>query len=369
MTVSLYAWVVGYATFLVVVLLVLPRVLAYFFSETPPDMQYVTGVYAGFGFLTFALASFFLIAIFHVGWVGHGLYFQTLTFTQGFVHICLPIITALFVYSFFFGLPFTRQFQSIDPTAIGSDGYSILFDIVAENDMSALQEMVKKGADVNTLGFANETPILRAALANNWEVVLFLLENGAHIDAYGTTGFTLPNLVQLSRMTEQDPEYAALQRVQEKIDAANITHWRDYPPTTVEAMIEDGTWPPPKTDSETDSGIEYLYAILPVGHQVSGDEIAKVLSALETARLKHNEDSPQYRHAKPITDYALQIIYNTEHSDAPVVIQGIPQDQANTDAWKTDRIYILDGGGNDYFDAQYDRNSKEIISFFVNGES
>ena len=113
---------------------------------------------------------------------------------------------------------------------------------------------------------------------------------------------------------------------------------------------------------------KYFYAVLPADHSAPTNEIEDIFNALEMARETHNQNNPEQRQAKSLDQYAFQLIYDSEHTDSPVTIQAAPPEVTkNNDTWHVSHFQI-DGGGNSYFSAQYNRETREIERFYVHRE-
>lgn len=143
---------------------------------------------------------------------------------------------------------FLQATNQVDPEA-EYNGLPVIFKEIQEGDIATVEALLDAGVDVDTPGFSNQTPLLKAARNNQWEIAELLIERGADIRATGNNGRHLP-LYAYDIDLEANTEYAqnamgkALVRVREAIDEAGIEHWKDYSVPEVKEMLARDAWPP-----------------------------------------------------------------------------------------------------------------------------
>ncbi|TKB50978.1 ankyrin repeat domain-containing protein [Ferrimonas sediminicola] len=73
---------------------------------------------------------------------------------------------------------------------------NVIFDALSPNKIEHLKALVSAGAEVNVRDGVNQTPLIVAANLNQYEVVLFLLENGANPDLTDNFGNKLSSVLE-----------------------------------------------------------------------------------------------------------------------------------------------------------------------------
>lgn len=147
----------------------------------------------------------------------------------------LALLTALFFLH-------SRE-NSIDINAKGPDGLPIIFWLVKQRNVKAIQQYIEAGGDIEAKGFAQSTPIITAGTTDSWIVAKFLAEQGANLRAVDTFGFNLPALAKESTVGTATEQYAALQKLKGRLEEEGLMQ-RIYTPKEVETMLENKEWPP-----------------------------------------------------------------------------------------------------------------------------
>ena len=70
-----------------------------------------------------------------------------------------------------------------------------LFDAIEESDLSKVKLILKAGADIEERGFGEMTPLLKAAITRQWNICLFLIEQGADPTVTDFRGMSMPYLL------------------------------------------------------------------------------------------------------------------------------------------------------------------------------
>lgn len=132
-----------------------------------------------------------------------------------------------------------------NPNAVGTDGYPIIFQVIASRDLNSVKRLVDAGADIEARGFTNATPVLMAAISRSWHICRFFLEHGADPTAVTTSGFTLPYLAANTTVAPESKPGRDLAAVR----AIITTRGLDYlalPPREVKKLVSAKRWPPPR---------------------------------------------------------------------------------------------------------------------------
>ncbi|KHS69272.1 ankyrin [Pectobacterium brasiliense] len=96
-----------------------------------------------------------------------------------------------------------------DPNAIGRRGQPAIFSAINEQRWADIKLLVEKGADLNLEDQNKRNSALYAAYVNEYEIVYWLIEQGASFDTYSSTGSSLAWRVHdsLSIMSPKSPHY------------------------------------------------------------------------------------------------------------------------------------------------------------------
>lgn len=132
---------------------------------------------------------------------------------------------------------------AVDITANGPDGLPGIFWLIKQRDQAAVGRWLDAGGDIEVPGFHRATPVLAAAIVDDWQMVLYLIDRGARSDVADRRGFTLGYRATTTRI---DPEGAlgpTLQTVRQRLGQAGALE-RIYSPAQVREMMAAGRWPP-----------------------------------------------------------------------------------------------------------------------------
>ena len=127
--------------------------------------------------------------------------------------------------------------------AKGPDGLPIIFWTIKQNDQAKVAALLDNGADIEAAGYHGATPILSAAMVDNWIMAEFLMQRGANIAAFDRAGFNLPYLTAHAKVAKGSPTEAALNRVRKALNDHGLLE-RIWEPAEVRALIKQGKWPP-----------------------------------------------------------------------------------------------------------------------------
>ena len=102
--------------------------------------------------------------------------------------------------------------------------------------------LIQAGADIDLADQVGKTPVLVAASAENWPMVVFLLDHGASAfkDA---NGLTVGTLAASSRILPNNPQGAAVAQVIGQLKQAG-SPWPPPNVKEVRALKAQGAWPP-----------------------------------------------------------------------------------------------------------------------------
>jgi hypothetical protein len=131
----------------------------------------------------------------------------------------------------------------LDIKEIGPDGLPIIFWRIKQENEAAVFALLNAGADIEAQGYHGATPILSAALIDNWPLVVGLIERGANVGAVDRRGFNLPYFTTQASPDPDGPTGAALQTVRLYLNERLMLE-RVYAPAEVRDLMAKGTWPP-----------------------------------------------------------------------------------------------------------------------------
>ncbi|WP_102224340.1 ankyrin repeat domain-containing protein [Acidimangrovimonas sediminis] len=130
-----------------------------------------------------------------------------------------------------------------DPNAKGPNNWPVIFDAIEAEDHARLKSLLDSGADIEIKGFQGATPVLAAAVIEDWPTVLYLLQRGARPGVADKRGFTLPYLAAKSRV-DLDGRYGkALADVRKILNDRGLMG-QYYEPAEVRKRMNEGRWPP-----------------------------------------------------------------------------------------------------------------------------
>ena len=125
----------------------------------------------------------------------------------------------------------------------GPDGQPIIFWRIKQENRDAISAMLDAGYDIETKGGFDATPIIGAALIDDWTTVLLLLKRGANPMVADRRGFTLNDLMNTSRVDLKGSYGVALEEVRALLKKRGIND-TVYTPPQVKEMLKNGEWPP-----------------------------------------------------------------------------------------------------------------------------
>ncbi|CUX80046.1 MAG: hypothetical protein HLUCCA05_14810 [Roseibaca calidilacus] len=127
--------------------------------------------------------------------------------------------------------------------APGREGHPQIFEAIEDRNHDRVARLIASGANLEARGYAQGTPILKAALTHNWTMAEMLLAAGANPMVPDEFGITLPAVAARSRLNPESDEGQALARVR-KILVERGLIGLVFPPDQVRAMVAEGRWPP-----------------------------------------------------------------------------------------------------------------------------
>lgn len=126
---------------------------------------------------------------------------------------------------------------------LGPDKQPIIFWRIKQEDREAVEQLLDAGYDIEKKGGFDATPLIAAALIDDWMTVHMLLERGADPLAADRRGFTMPYLLEKSRVDPNGEFGKAREEVRALLAAKNLGD-AAYEPSKVKAMVAEGKWPP-----------------------------------------------------------------------------------------------------------------------------
>lgn len=135
---------------------------------------------------------------------------QTKNLTTGEITAHLLLILSILIvvggYLINSTIPYNSllRYKTDDVTATGKDGLPLIFQTIGTG-VPAVKKLLDNGHDIEARGYHKQTPLIAAAFMNQWEVVAFLIEAGANIEATSTfKAVNKDSLLGIVRTT--DPE-------------------------------------------------------------------------------------------------------------------------------------------------------------------
>ena len=120
----------------------------------------------------------------------------------------------------------------------------IIFWRIDQQNFSAVEALLKAGADIEIHGGFGMTPVIWAASSDNWRMVKLLINRGADLSAYAGNGMTVANMAPTSRILPDGPNGQALQQVRAILAERGL--YDDVPtPAELRAQMEAGILPRP----------------------------------------------------------------------------------------------------------------------------
>lgn len=115
-----------------------------------------------------------------------------------------------------------------DPNAIGHLGQPAIFSAIGEERWADIKLLIERGADINLEDGQKRNSALYAAYINKYEIVYWLIEQGAKADTYSATDGSLAWRVHdsLSIMSPQSPQYPWALKVKQLLQQRGV----NFPP-------------------------------------------------------------------------------------------------------------------------------------------
>lgn len=129
----------------------------------------------------------------------------------------------------------------VDPNAKGPDGLPIIFTLIEQENIAAIEAVLKAGADIEAQGFAKATPVLKAAFIDLWPIVAMLIQHGANVRAADYRGLTLPWMTAHAQVGQETAAYASLNAVRKYLNDRGLLE-RIYEPAEVRELLKQGKW-------------------------------------------------------------------------------------------------------------------------------
>lgn len=130
-----------------------------------------------------------------------------------------------------------------DPNVLNKAGDPIIFDAIENTDLERVKRLVEAGADIDKQGFGEQTPALVAASTSQWDICLYILEQGADATVADDTGITVPYLAFNANILPTSYQGPYLAKVREFLAQRNLSAL-NIPPKRVRQLQSSGAWPP-----------------------------------------------------------------------------------------------------------------------------
>lgn len=93
---------------------------------------------------------------------------------------------------------------------------------ILNRDLGAVRSLIQSGEDVDQPLFMNGTPAIMAASSESWDIVKYLLDQGANPGARDDGGLSLAMLAKTSRVAPDTKEGRALAEVKKILSARGL---------------------------------------------------------------------------------------------------------------------------------------------------
>ena len=133
--------------------------------------------------------------------------------------------------------------SDVDINATRPDGLPIIFQYISREDIARIEAYIAAAGDLEAEGYHGATPVLTAAIVDNWPVVLLFLRAGANPNPADDRGFTLPYRTATSRVVPDGRYGAALAEVRAFLNERGLLE-QVYDRGQVQQMRDEGRWPP-----------------------------------------------------------------------------------------------------------------------------
>lgn len=95
--------------------------------------------------------------------------------------------------------------RAADPQGLGPDGLPLIFWLIKSGEADRAEAWLDAGGDIEASGYHGATPILAAAVIDDWPMVLRLAARGARLEIEDGRGFSLAWLNLRSRVNLNGP--------------------------------------------------------------------------------------------------------------------------------------------------------------------
>lgn len=117
-----------------------------------------------------------------------------------------------------------------------------LVNAVMNEDVSRVEALIAQGAPLEESDHRGQTPLVIAAVSDQFEIAERLLQAGADPFAVDKFGWTAGYAIQTSKL-QRGPEFDAMQRVSvQLIERGYPVPGPDKP--EIKRMVAEGNWPP-----------------------------------------------------------------------------------------------------------------------------
>lgn len=130
-----------------------------------------------------------------------------------------------------------------NPNRLNDEDEPIIFEKIDEANLVSVKQLIKDGANIEARGFGEETPLVRAATVRQWNICLYLLEQGADPTVSDEWGKTMPYMLYkypVAAESFQGGYWLKVKGIVEKrgLDKLNL------PPKEVLKLQKAESWPP-----------------------------------------------------------------------------------------------------------------------------
>ncbi len=147
-----------------------------------------------------------IVAITHIIWIIKKFTLLSTLWIIANIGLLVLVIGSMFYFYYDFKTPYSQlsRHDYKNPNAVYNN-QPLIFLSIQSRRIEDVEKLLSYGHSIEAQGFNGETPLLAAALRNQWDMVLFLLEQGADYNAQSGSGekiFTIDDFLERSRIRD-----------------------------------------------------------------------------------------------------------------------------------------------------------------------
>jgi len=134
-----------------------------------------------------------------------------------------------------------------DPNAVNEAGEPIIFYAIKSMDLDRVKQLVEAGADLENTGFGDKTAAMIAAEVDQWEICLYLLQQGADATVFDHRNLTISYLAFNARIVPESHQGQYNEKVKQFLKEKGLEYLNVHPKEITE-LKASGNWPPVELD-------------------------------------------------------------------------------------------------------------------------